>query len=101
MNDKQSEMLEKLRERGWKAINYLTNPTEGVAFIMNAPGAVAILYPDGSLDRQSTPKSPIRWRDGYRDLRADKRRQQRQERFDRMLPKMIELLYDDLRRMYG
>lgn len=99
--DKQAELLSKLYDRGWKAVNYITNPVEGVAFIMNAPGAVAILYPDGSLDRQTTPKSPIRWREGYRDLRADKKYKDRQERFVNVLPKLIEFYYNEMRRQHG
>lgn len=101
MVDKQADLLEKLRMRGWKAVNYITNPAEGVAFIMNAPGAVAILYPDGSLDRQITPKSPIQWRSGYRDLRADKKYQERQEQFDRGLSKLVKFYYDELRRQHA
>ena len=97
MNDKQSEVLAKMKERGWKAINFITHPEQGVAFIMRAPEAVAILYPDGTLDRQKTPKSSIVWREGYRDLRADKRRAEREERFERQLPAMIESLYRQLR----
>lgn len=98
--NKQEEMLEKMRDHGWKATNYITNPDEGVAFIMNAPGAVAILYPDGSLDRQMTPKSPIRFRDGYRDLRADARAKKREEQFNRKLTGLIELYYNQLRNQF-
>ena len=95
--DKQSEMLVKMKDRGWKATNYITNPAEGVAFIMKAPGAVAILYPDGTLDRQGSPTQSVVWRDGYRDLRADRVRDEREERFMNQLPGMIEMLYRQMR----
>lgn len=96
--NKQEEMLQKMRGRGWKSTNYITNPDEGVAFIMNAPGAVAILYPDGSLDRQLTPKSAIQWRAGYRDLKADARERQREQQLEQQLTDYIRTIWNELRK---
>ena len=100
MSNKQIEVMNKMRDRAWKAENYITNPDEGNAFIMRVPGAVAIVYPDGTLDRQMTPNANILWRKGYRDLRADARRQateeNNQKKLEILLPKVMKLLYAEL-----
>jgi len=97
MQTKQEQVLYKMRDLGWKAVQPLTHPTEGHAFVMRANGVVAILYPDGSLDRQTSPNSSVMPRDGYRDLKAERLHKERQEKADRALSRLLDYFQNMMR----
>ena len=70
INDVQQAQVEKFEAFKWKrsAQYAVCKGVEGIAVVMNYPGSVAVIYPDGTYDRTTGQgNGKCTWRTGWYD----------------------------------
>lgn len=95
VNAKQNATMEKMAKFGWRFEYCIINdkhPNE-VGAVMKADGNVAILYPDGTMDRLQGTQKSLKFRDGWYDAekqaRADARQRAAIELFKQLYQQIL------------
>lgn len=94
VNAKQNATMEKMAKFGWRFEYCIINdkhPNE-VGAVMKAEGNVAILYPDGTMDRMQGAQKSLKFRDGWYDAEKQARANERQ----RAAMELFKHLYQQL-----